>query len=132
MARYFRLSVVTTIAGIVVLVLLTNTVVFAARQRAGEVAIVATIRPQRIIVVDDDLTIQRIVSNTDQEVRPLVVRGIESGVEIPYSPSIVAQYEILSESIDFSQPGLVYERPPGALMEFMNRSVGFIRKWTFL
>lgn len=94
----------------------------------SQIVVMATVLPERSIVVDSDLTIQQIYSNTLQDVRPNVYRGKIDGSTTAYSDSIREQYEQLSNSIDFSKPGKVYERPSSPLGSFFRSTSNFIKR----
>ena len=92
-------------------IIVSNWALLAAQNGGGAtLTVVATVRPQRIIVVDQNLSITQIISNTNQDMRPLVVLNTVDGPEIPYSESIVRQYAVLKPTLDFSHPAIVYDR----------------------
>lgn len=100
-------------------VLLANFLIYAEEQRGSSVAVMATVLPQRFIVVDKKLTIEQVLSNTAEDVRPQVFLERLDGPEIPYSDSIIKQYQAIRGSADFSRPGLVYQREPRPVMAFL-------------
>jgi len=77
---------------------------------APQVVVTITVDPVRIIIVNKNLTITKIMSNTKQDIRPIVYLENEDGVELPYSESIMREYFFIKPSLDFSRPGIVYER----------------------
>lgn len=90
-----------------------------------DVTYVATVTPQRVILVDKNFIIQRILSNTKEDVRPVVFLEDVSGQELPYSESIRKQYEFLQSSLHFGRAGVLYERknaPPAALADRVRRT----------
>lgn len=104
-AKNFVIALFSALATIV----FTNAILFAAEEKAtGTLTITATVRPVRILVVNPDLTIQEIVSNTSLDVRPLVVANTMDGPELPYSEAIRQEYAFIKPGIDFSKPGIVY------------------------
>ena len=74
------------------------------------VTVTAAVPPARIIVVDDNLKIKSIASNTKEDVNPKVVLNNIDGKEIYYSESIDRQYDLLKLSLNFSKPGVVYQK----------------------
>ncbi len=118
------LSFLFTILVCVVLTITVSDWILEAAQKSGStITVLATVRPQRIIVVDRNLKIIKILSNTAQEVRPFVLLDSVDGLEIPYSESIVNQYADLKSSLDFSKPGVVYERADRGLLNRMKKLI---------
>lgn len=66
--------------------------------------------PKRTIIVDKNLTIIRIVSNTTKDIVPSVRLEKETGIEIPLTEVILDRYNTLKPFLNFSQKGIVYER----------------------
>lgn len=75
------------------------------------VTVTASIAPQRIVIVNKDLKIIAIYSNTKENIRPSVFLDRLDGTELPYSDSVIRQYESLKPTLNFSQPGEVYKEP---------------------
>lgn len=112
-----------------VLFLVIATVVVIAQPSANtSFVVMATVLPERSIVIDDDLNIQQIYSNTKQEVRPNVYQDKISGPQVAYSDSIRSQYDDLKSSLDFSQPGLVYQRPTSNAESFFRSTLNFFKR----
>ena len=96
-----------------------NMVAFAEQSSAtNTLTVVAEVRPQRIIVVNDALEITKIYSNTAEDVRPTVYLDDVSGKELPYSDSIVDEYQTLVPSLDTSEPGVLYEKKSNPVAAF--------------
>jgi hypothetical protein len=123
------LSSLALFLGVIVVIFLSNVLIFAQEQGVAKLVIVVTIQPHRIVVVDDDLVITKIISNTAEDVRPIVVRGAEDGQEVSYSDSIQEQYQTLKSQIDFSQPGIVYVRDNRPMQRFVRQVVSTLKKW---
>ncbi len=66
--------------------------------------------PSREIMVDKNLKIISVVSNTPTDVLPRVFLENEDGPELPFSDSIKNQYQSLKPSLNFLKIGYVYER----------------------
>lgn len=99
--------------------IVSNWLLQAAGPSGSTLTIMATVRPQRFIVVNRDLKIQAVLSNTDHNVRPTVYLDGIDGQEIPYSESIIEEYQNLKPSLNFSKPGILYERRNGRLQELV-------------
>lgn len=105
---------------IVVLFCFCNTV------SAEDFKVSAVVAPLRVILVDKDHTIIRILSNSPKEVIPTVY--VNTAVNrISYNSRIGGQYIQLSKTIDYSKTGIVYQRgkstkkQPIGLLETMLR-----------
>lgn len=98
-----------------------NWLLNASTSSNSTITIMATVRPQRIIIVDKNLVITKIMSNTDQEMRPLVLLESTDGSEIPYSESIAEQYLALKPALNFSKPGIVYEQSSDSIVTWIKR-----------
>lgn len=94
----------------ILIVVFSTSFSFACETQAQIITITATVGPQRIIVVDRNSTIQRIISNTKQDLQPKVVLESPNGQEFAYSEGIAQQYEFLKSSLSFSKPGIIYQR----------------------
>lgn len=112
-----------------VTVILANALILATETASNSITVVATVLPQRMIIVDENLTIQKVISNTAEEIRPVVVLGEVDGKEIPYSQSIVEQYQSLKTSLNFSKPGVVYQRDERPIPALMKRIWRAISRW---
>ena len=108
---------------------MTNMALYAQEQYGAKLTVVATINPTRIIVVNDDLQIIKVVSNTDQDIRPIVVRGSEDGPEVAYGDSIIQQYQDLKGSLDFSKPGVLYQKDNRPVQAFLSDIFSRIKKF---
>lgn len=67
-------------------------------------------KQDRIIVVDKNLNIKRIINYSQQEVEPVVYLENEKGVELPYTDSIKLQFISLQSAIDLTHFGVIYDR----------------------
>ncbi len=98
-----------------------NWLLHAATPSNSTLTIMATVRPQRIIIVDKNFVITKIMSNTNLDMRPLVLLQTTDGAEIPYSESIANQYLALKPTLDFSKPGIVYEDSDGMVVTLVKK-----------
>src|SRR5258708_7252714 len=94
----------------IVFLLVATTIVIARSDSGAQFVVVASVLAERSIVIDQDLTIQQIYSNTKDDVRPNVYQDKIDGSAVAYSDSVRIQYESLKKSLDFSKPGLIYKR----------------------
>ena len=81
------------------------------------VQVEATVLPSRVIIVDRDLTIQEVYSNTPKDVRPAVYLGSVNGVPESFDGTVRDQYAKLEPTLDFGRTGIVYAKandPVGA------------------
>lgn len=65
------------------------------------------VSPKRTIVVDNNLKILQIISNTKKEVEPTV--RLENGMEISLTYFISEQYAKIKPTVNFSKTGTVYD-----------------------
>jgi len=94
-------------------------------------AVLASVQPARYIVVDSNLQIKQIVSNTAQDVVPYVVMNSLDGNQIPYTSAVQSQFAQLKPSLSFSKAGTVYKRNTsnsilGAIKNILNNISTFI------
>lgn len=109
-------------------IIITSLFVAATPTSNDSVTIVASVAPLRTVIVDNDLNIIKIYSNTMQNVRPQVYLGGLDGAEQPFSDSISRQYQSLKSSLDFSKPGLIYQRPLGAVGSILRSIAGVVKR----
>ena len=108
--RPYLKSLLRYLSAVLVSLVILSFVAFAQNVGKENLTVVATVLPVRIIVVDNNFVIKQIISNTEEDVRPLVVLNTQDGKEVPYTDSIRKQYDSIKKSISFVRPGLVYER----------------------
>ncbi len=128
--RRYLITGIRAAAILVLSTLLASFVVVAGEEAStsgGNISVVASVSPARYIIVDHDLKIQRILSNTKDEVRPSVLLLTADGEELPYTDSIRSQYASLKPKLDFSHPGEVYKRQQPTITYIVNSITGFFR-----
>lgn len=128
--KHVPMLVVLGVVTVVAVVLFTNLFLLAGEHASNTITIVATVRPLRMIIVDRYLTVQSIVSNTRADIRPLVVLDTQDGKELPYTDAIREQYESLKPILNFSVPGIVYQRDARPIPAFLKAAGGVVGKWT--
>lgn len=111
-------------------VLLSNVFLFGTSNTdtQREITIVATVLPTRTIIVDKNLTILKIYSNTKDDVRPIVLQDKLDGASINYSDAIQSQYSALKPVINFTQAGLVYQRDTNPVRGLFRKALTFFQK----
>ena len=129
MKKYVLVSVIKWLFVSVTAIFITSFVVLLVESQNQKMTVTVTVEPQRVIIVDKNLTIMQIISNTELDIRPIVLLGSQDGSELPYTESIMRQYFFLKPTLNFSQPGILYdrdERAPVALIKLVART---IMKW---
>ena len=106
----FIYYLVIVICNVITVYAFTTFLSYAINAKINQITIVATVKPLIIIVVDKDIQIQKIYSNTTSAVRPLVVLEKVDGEEVPYTDSIRKQYGELKPTLNFDKPGVIYEK----------------------
>ena len=102
-----------TVAIVVVSVAVTSVTIHALQPdgSAGQsYGVLASVQPARYIVVDSNLQIIQIISNTRQDVIPYVVMNSLDGSQIPYTNAIQSEFANVKGSLSFTKAGVVYER----------------------
>lgn len=82
----------------------------------GETVITARVMPVRHIVVDDDDVIQRIISNTSENVTPIVYRGNFQGEQIPMTDEVRLNYDNAIAALDMRRPADYIRKSPLQLL----------------
>ncbi len=123
--QHFSKNLTAFVTITLIAVFATNALVIAEEftHTGGNIQIVASIRPSRILVVDENFVIQKIYSNTATDVRPVVYLNSLDGEELPYSETITKEYLKLKPGLDLSSPGMVYERESRPVVAFF-KSIG--------
>jgi len=120
-----REGIVNSVLRMATLVFIVSLIVLAVESSSQNMVVTVTVEPTRVIIVDKNFTIQKIISNTGADVRPIVYLNSEDGLEVPYTESIFNQYMFLKNTLNFSQPGIIYdrdERTPIALLKLVFRT----------
>lgn len=91
-----------------------NLLVFAKVVQAEEtpstgVNLSANVLPQITIFVDANLAIEKIVSNSTSPNAKVIVVG-KNIKQLPYGKYVRQLYSTLEPSLDFSRPGIIYQR----------------------
>ena len=86
--------------------------VSAATVSGGSTVISGRVLPVRYIVVDEQGVIQRIISNTPENVTPKVHLGAIDSPEIPLSADLALQYEEVLATLDMERPADYVRKPP--------------------
>lgn len=78
----------------------------------GETVITAHVMPVRHIVVDHEGVIQRIISNTSENVTPIVHLGTAEGEEILLTTDVKQRYESVIAHLDMQRPADYVRKQP--------------------
>jgi|GEM_PF-1378882 len=107
-----KLHVLRSLAIIVISVLAVSLTInaLAPDEARNSYVVLASVQPARYIIVNDNLQITKIVSNTAQDVVPYVVLNSLDGEQLPYTKSVQTQFLALKASISFVTAGVVYTR----------------------
>lgn len=111
---------------IMAFILIVSMMILVSESSTKPMVVTVTVNPTRVIIVDRDLVIRRIISNTKDDVRPVVYLESEDGRELPYTESITEQYLALKSSMNFKEPGIIYDREdrvPIALVKYIIRYI---------
>lgn len=91
-----------------VITVFVSVLAFAPSVSAASTVITAQVAPVRHVVVDSDGVIQEVVSNTAENVLPLVHLGSMDGTQIPLSDDVRQQYVAIISQLDMHRTGYVY------------------------
>lgn len=86
--------------------------VWAPPVSAAETVITARVMPVRHIVVDEAGVVQRIISNTSENVTPIVHLGSAEGREILLTDDVKQRYETVIAGLDMSGPADYTRKSP--------------------
>ncbi len=114
MSNFFRR--LPAFAGPVVICLLAvlwpGTVLAAPLTAGGSVIISASIAPARYILVDSHGRIREVLSNSPENVMPLVYKGRFNSAPITLTPAILSQYKTIMAHVDARHDGVIYQSAP--------------------
>ena len=132
-SRYFLL--LRTFGIVIASILISSVAISAVSPNATSsegYVVLASVQPARYIVVDSNLQIKEVISNTAQDVIPYVVLDSLDGSQMPYTSSIQSQFASLKPSLSFAKAGVVYKRnTSGSLSGALKNTLGTIRKFIF-
>jgi hypothetical protein len=89
---------------------------------------VLSVEPKRTIIVDRNLQITTIISNTKEDVEPVVYLETAGGIDLPYTESIEGQYKALKPVLDFGKSGTIYQRDTNVLLALLKTILSFLLK----
>lgn len=92
----------------------------------GETVITARVMPVRHIVVDDSGVIQRIISNTSENVPPIVYLDSFQGEQIPLTDDIRQNYDDAIAVLDMRHPADYVRKSPIQLLLAHVQHVGIL------
>ncbi len=78
---------------------------------SGKITVTAIVAPEHYVIVDKSGAITEIISNTNQDVTPVVFAGsVKNGNEYPLTPEVFDQYKKLVRPGQ-SHIGILYKQP---------------------
>jgi hypothetical protein len=113
---------------IVFIMIVLSSFVYWGESKSQNLSITVTVEPMRSIIVDRDLRIVTIISNTQEDVRPLVYLDTRDGLNLPFAEGIQQQYNTLKPVINFSKPGVVYQRDTRVTLSIFKTAISTIQK----
>lgn len=111
------------------LLIFASLMVLTVESKSQNLVVTITVEPNRIIIIDKDFNIQKIFSNTKIDVRPTVYLESEDGLEVPYTESIMRQYQFLKPTLNFNEPGMIYERDDRPSIAFIKLIIRTLKKF---
>jgi len=84
----------------------------AHAQSGNSVTITAVVAPVRTILVDNNLRIIQIESNTPLNVTPSVYKGTYTSKQVSLTPSINKQYKAIINRVNTRKTGIIYSYNP--------------------
>jgi hypothetical protein len=81
----------------------------SAAAQSGSTVIAAAIAPVRIIVVNDNGNITKIISNTPEAVTPTVRKGTPDGRQTTLTRDINKQYAVILKRAKIKKTGVIYQ-----------------------
>lgn len=120
-------SIYRLVISTIVIIVVVTAIASAVPKSGDSFTVLATVAPQRSVVVDKDLTVLQIYSNTTKDVRPNVYLDKIDGEEVAYSDSILHQYQAIKKSVNFTKPGLVYQKPASGFGSVVRNIVDFFK-----
>ena len=111
-----------------IVILFLTSLIYWGEAKNQNLSITVTVEPVRTIVVDRNLQITEIISNTKEDIRPIVLLDTQDGIELPYTDGIQQQYAILKPILNFSKSGLIYERDSRVTLAVFKTIISFIQK----
>lgn len=124
------MRVLTVYVSVIALFFLTN-ILYTPAAQAKSIKVTAAIQPLRVIIVDKNFIIQKIASNTSEDVSPIVRLESADGEEMGYSVSIQRQYEFMKPSLNFTKPGIIYQHEDNRAQTFYKKIITFLSKDTW-
>ena len=108
--------------------ILVTSLVYWGETKNQSLSITLSVEPVRTIIVDRNLQIVTIMSNTKEDVRPVVFLDTQDGAELPYTEGIAGQYNTLKPVVNFEKPGIVYQRDTRVTLAVFKTTLNFIQK----
>lgn len=100
---------------------------------AATTAIRITVKPSRIIVIDEQNQIKQIWSNTGGSVNEyeiFVRKQSAGGILVDYTPAIRKKYQALEQTINWAPAGVVYEKKEQVFISFVKQLEIIIKEFS--
>lgn len=110
------------------IIVVLSSFVYFGESKHSNITITVAVEPMRTIVVNKSLRIVQIISNTKKDVEPVVYLDTPDGIELPYSEGIRDQYLTLKPVLNFSKPGIVYERDDRIFVSLFKTVLSLVQK----
>lgn len=113
------------------IIVMLSSFVYFGESKHNKLTVTVTVEPVRTILVNKNLRIVQIISNTTEDIEPIVFLDSQDGVQLPYTDGIRTQYLALKSVTNFNKPGIVYERDDRIFISLYKTIISFIQK-TFM
>ncbi|MEO6077520.1 MAG: hypothetical protein ABIP54_01925, partial [Candidatus Andersenbacteria bacterium] len=70
-----------------------------------------------------------ILSNTSGNITPIFTRGDVNGLHVASNPELLTSYYSIANSLDFSKPGIVYERQQATNVDPLYIAMQFVKQF---
>jgi hypothetical protein len=103
-------------------------VVFA-KTTPDTIIIHAVVPPHRYAILNQKNEIQQVLSNTPLDILPVFTIGAADGQKKESTPELLKSYNTLTRGLDFSKPGVIYERQQTINPEPLYVAIQFIAQF---
>jgi hypothetical protein len=95
---------------------------------SSTINISAIVTPGRYVIVNQEMTIQQILSNTPEDVLPDVFLDNFNGQRLKFDGLIASQFYQLQSRLSFSQTGVVYQISKPSLINRVSKILSVVQK----
>lgn len=118
------ISSLVLVLGLVIIYIMTGN---TEKQLTNNYSLIQT-DPQRVIIVNKNLTIIQVISNTKKDVKPMVRLENITGTELPYTLSIQEQFFWMKMYFSFSDSHIEYDQRTGMIGLMINSITDIFKK----